>query len=64
MYRIWKDEFSKSAEQISQAMVEFYNHITIKSEIMESDPTSILKELGVNDQSKIYTNKRLKIYLS
>lgn len=55
-----KMSFAKSAEQIAQAMVEFYNHITIKSEMMESDPTSILKELGVNDQPKIYMNTEIK----
>lgn len=55
-----KMSYKQSAEQISQAMIEFYNHIKITSEYMESDPTSILKELGVKEQAKIYMNTEIK----
>jgi len=55
-----KMSYKQSAEQIARAMIEFYNHIRITSDHMESDPTSILKELGVNKQAKIYMNKEIK----
>ena len=55
-----KMSYKQSAEQIAQAMIEFYNHIRITSEQMESDPTSILKELGVREQAKIYMNSEIK----
>jgi O-acetyl-ADP-ribose deacetylase (regulator of RNase III) len=55
-----KMSYKQSAEQISQAMIEFYNHIRITSDHMHSDPTSILKELGVNEQAKIYMNTEIK----
>lgn len=55
-----KMSYAQSATQIEKALAEHFAGNIVSSIVMEKDPTSILCEVGVEEQPKIYQNSEIK----